>query len=666
MKQKKLTLIEIIIMILVIGILVGLAIPKFTGIKADAEVAVFMNDIDVVSKAIDEAYVKEGVLPIGEKANTSEPEVYDAIVSFGENPENFYVVDLSKTRKYHSKLRTKVSESDFFVYSMDSGNVFFTKGKMDGKGRTFYTTQYTGLSQLKINSETLINGATLPLSGSEQYITGEIPLKSEIKILLNGDEVLIETENVVFDNITNLFAGIKMKNFSSRVHLSQGENRLSVFVDKVCVTYSFKYGDSSVNQTSNPVAVITMDPNQVLTTETVINWSYENSTVASGRTIAATEWEGKENIYAVEGSYIVRLRIQDSAGVWSEWVQKTIEVISNDGIKQIVTDYCHSAILKGDGTLWMTGSNYYGQLGKGDNVDTTRFTQVLTDVKSVVLGNFHTVALKNDGSLWVSGNNDSGQLGTGDYDSRNVFVKVQTGVKSIAAGDGHTVLIKDNDTLWVTGRNNYGQLGTGNNFELDTFTQIETNVKTVVASAGNTLIIKNDNTLWAAGLNNFGQLGTNDHTSKYEFTLIQSGVKNVSMGKYHSLVLKVDDTLWAAGYNSYGQYGNGTTTDSLVFIQINSNVKTVMAGDSSSMILKEDGSLWASGRNRYGQFGTGSTANKTEFTQIASEVKRIAVGEYQMLLIKNDNTIWGSGYNVCGQLGLGDNVDKYTFNQINF
>lgn len=47
--KKQLTLIELIIVIVVLGILVGLAAPRFTGVVRDARHANFLNDVDVLS-----------------------------------------------------------------------------------------------------------------------------------------------------------------------------------------------------------------------------------------------------------------------------------------------------------------------------------------------------------------------------------------------------------------------------------------------------------------------------------------------------------------------------------------------------------------------------------------------------------------------------------------
>jgi alpha-tubulin suppressor-like RCC1 family protein len=92
----------------------------------------------------------------------------------------------------------------------------------------------------------------------------------------------------------------------------------------------------------------------------------------------------------------------------------------------------HSLAVRNDGTLWGTGrnhsiapmSNSAGQLGLGDTTDRHVWEQVLTDVTAAVGGFEHSLAIRNDGTLWVTGENYYGQLGTGDNEDRNTWEQV--------------------------------------------------------------------------------------------------------------------------------------------------------------------------------------------------------------------------------------------------
>jgi alpha-tubulin suppressor-like RCC1 family protein len=120
----------------------------------------------------------------------------------------------------------------------------------------------------------------------------------------------------------------------------------------------------------------------------------------------------------------------------------------------------HTLALADDGTVWAAGRTYSGQLGLGKTSsdgplvvhDPTSFEQVVytgtppsgyTEGDAIAVGGSYSVILKN-GMVWVTGSNYSGQLGLGNSTEINTFTQVPvTGVKAIAAGSNHTILLKD-------------------------------------------------------------------------------------------------------------------------------------------------------------------------------------------------------------------------------
>ena len=338
MKHKKLTLIELIITILVLGLLVGLAVPQFIGVKADADVASFINDIDTLSKAMDESYIKDDSLPLGEKITLTDSELLEIIYATGDSGTNLYKIDLTKSGKYHSKLKSKVDADSYFIYSMETGKVFYSKPVIDGDGQTLYTMEYIGLAKIKIGTEPFVSGMSIPVIEPTQTITGEVPASSTVEILVNGTNVpvtLTDITPIVYEGKTNLLAGVKMKSFTSEISLLEGQNTVTVKVDSQVTNFKINLGTGGSTPVEpevpviKPVAVISMTPEQWITKSTNIIWGYEKSTTETGRSITNTEWIGKETNYLVDGDYTVKLRVQDSTGVWSDWTEKTFHVYAS-------------------------------------------------------------------------------------------------------------------------------------------------------------------------------------------------------------------------------------------------------------------------------------------------------------------------------------------------
>ena len=152
-----------------------------------------------------------------------------------------------------------------------------------------------------------------------------------------------------------------------------------------------------------------------------------------------------------------------------------------DDIKEIYCGRNSTFILKNDGTLWSTGYNEHGQLGLGDTTYRATFTQVIAnvdDIKSVYCGYCHTIILKNNGTLWGCGYNGNGEFGLGNINSRTTFTQITTNadnVKEIYCGRNHTIMLKNDGTLWSCGYGSFGNLGLGDTTSRITFTKVINN-----------------------------------------------------------------------------------------------------------------------------------------------------------------------------------------------
>ena len=176
-------------------------------------------------------------------------------------------------------------------------------------------------------------------------------------------------------------------------------------------------------------------------------------------------------------------------------------------------------------------------------------------------GGGQSLFLKSDGSLWVMGTNVYGQLGDGTYNRTNLPERIMaSNVTAIATGFNHSLFLKKDGSLWAMGQNGYGQLGDGTLNNTNRPEQIvPTNVMAIAAAANYSLFLKSDGSLWGMGANNSSQLGdgTSNDTNRPE-QIVPTNVTAIATENYTSLFLKSDGSLWGMGENIYGQLGDGT------------------------------------------------------------------------------------------------------------
>ncbi|MEX0325390.1 MAG: hypothetical protein AB3N33_04810 [Puniceicoccaceae bacterium] len=329
----------------------------------------------------------------------------------------------------------------------------------------------------------------------------------------------------------------------------------------------------------------------------------------------------------------------------------------------------HTLYLKGDGTVWATGYNLYGQLGDGTNVDKSTPFQIpgLTDVVSVTAGLRHSLFVKGDGTVWAAGWNLGGQLGDGTTTDRSTPVQVigLTDIVKATAAANHSLFLKRDGTVWASGFNLTGQLGDGTTTDRYTPVQVSglTDIVDIAVGQGHSMFLTSDGTVWATGRNLLGQYGdgtTTESLVPVEVTGL-SGVVAIAAGGNHTLFLMNDGTVWAAGSNSVGELGDGTEIDRPTPVQVSglSDVVAISAAPNfgHSLFLKRDGTAWATGYNLSGQIGDSTTDNRTAPFQVLDEVVEIIAGTNHSTFVRRDGSVWSTGFNGTGQFGNGTTTD---------
>ena len=375
-------------------------------------------------------------------------------------------------------------------------------------------------------------------------------------------------------------------------------------------------------------------------------------------------------------------------------------------IKEIITENDRAYYLTNEGTVWVSGENYYGQLGTGDTKDVYTVKQIkladgvtpLNNIKEIITENDSTYYLTNEGTVWVSGDNDFGQLGTGD--TKDVYT-----VKQIKLGDGKTLLsnikeiitdgytgtyyLTNEGTVWVSGENSCGQLGTGDTEDVYTVEQIKlaeaetllSNIKEIIKEYRTTYYRTNEGTVWVSGETYDEDLEIVQQIMLSDGETPLSNIEEIITSEGSTYYLTKEGTVWVSGYNTDGQLGTGDTEDVYTVEQIKlgdgetllSNIKEIISNENSTYYLTKEGTVWVSGDNSDGQLGTEISGDYVYTVEqiklgdgetLLSNIKEIITSEGSTYYLTKEGTVWVSGDNSCGQLGTGDTEDVYTVEKI--
>ena len=308
--------------------------------------------------------------------------------------------------------------------------------------------------------------------------------------------------------------------------------------------------------------------------------------------------------------------------------------------KQVAAAGLVAAAIKNDGTLWAWGSNNYGMLGDNTFLNKSSPIQTIsagTNWKQVAVGNGNIAAIKTDGTLWVWGGNYYGQLGD---NTGGPGIKRSSPVQTIAGGwnwkqvscsSFHVSAIKTDGTLWMWGRNGYGAVG--DNTIAVKISPVQTSAggttwKQVACGTNSTGAIKTDGTLWTWGRGTSGELGNGSSSvnvsNPQQVTNGGTTWKQVACGYNYMGAIKTDGTLWTWGANNAGQLATGGITSRNIVgqtVSAGTNWKQVYCGTSGFMgALKTNGTLWNWGSNANGELGD------TTITTRLSPVQTIAGG----------------------------------------
>tara|TARA_R100001082_G_scaffold58148_1_gene32222 strand:- start:53 stop:1285 length:1233 start_codon:yes stop_codon:yes gene_type:complete len=329
----------------------------------------------------------------------------------------------------------------------------------------------------------------------------------------------------------------------------------------------------------------------------------------------------------------------------------------------------YSAYLAPARELWSWGyggrSDGGGALGQNQSYNVSYSSPVQipgTTWMNVQCGDSVTQsAFKTDGTLWVWGRNYEGQLGlnqAGHGNGRSSPTQIPGGFKTRADYGTGSLAMKSDGTLWATG----GEAAQNNAIKYSSPVQIPGTWKIIspASNGNNRAAINTDSELYVWG--NIGEgNGFTGNTTQYSSPIqIPGSWGSVRTGIYVITGVKTDGTLWMSGRNHGGvdgSLGQNNVTQYSSPVQIPGTnwaygAGKVAGGDFGCIALRTDGTLWVWGRNSSGELGQNDTAARSSPVQVpGTNWALIEPGYVNNYAIKTDGTLWGWGDNRHGTLG---------------
>jgi alpha-tubulin suppressor-like RCC1 family protein len=349
------------------------------------------------------------------------------------------------------------------------------------------------------------------------------------------------------------------------------------------------------------------------------------------------------------------------ASAASTWTQ----VSSGEGV---------SCAIRSDASLWCGG--YNGSLAY-QSANGKQLARVGADRywASVSVGGSFACAITPSGQGYCWGSNYYGQLGVGDNTNRLTPTPIAFSGKLIAisAGNTHACAIDTWNDLYCWGDGREGALGLDSETDWNSPRYVGAGWSSVVAGDFNNCAIATDAKGYCWGSNYYGELGLGDGSGDAWVPSEISGGRqwlNIDIQGDHACGVSSTHRLYCWGNNDDGELGVGYPNSSWSPAQVGSNttwgsvdvggLRDYVSYDAFTCGLYRDGTRFCWGDNWSGQLGLTGTTDRHAPIRLLNEGAwaQISVGDQFACALRPDGTLACWGHNGWAELGLGDTVNR--------
>eukprot|EP00956_Cyclotella_meneghiniana_P004029 scaffold4879_cov71-Cyclotella_meneghiniana.AAC.8 len=254
-----------------------------------------------------------------------------------------------------------------------------------------------------------------------------------------------------------------------------------------------------------------------------------------------------------------------------------VETNNNTKIIDVALGERHTLLLRQDGVVFACGWNEFGQLGL-DSTESSILSPsrvILNEVvEGITAGRGSSYLLTENNTIYVTGTNFDGQLCLGNREDRpgltlmDPFAKddgldgSNTNIHAITAGKSSLYILLSDGQVLSCGDNTHGQLGMDNNstsIDIPTLIPLDEIVNVFSGPLSyNAFFVQQNGSVHAAGYNGGGQLGTGDGINRNTPAIVACSDSTnideemaastlISSSNDHTLFLGTEDTFLCDG-----------------------------------------------------------------------------------------------------------------------